>query len=205
MINKLPVYYAEIENDTEGISSIALVDFPAVESDFMTFSKSERKNTLRFMAIEAGEQRLILGVVCRADFPIYRVDDFGDEFYVVFRRDIVRQLAEKMLYDGRTSAVNIMHSTRLVNGVNLNEIFIKDSTKGISPVGFEDIEEGSLFAVYKVHNDDVWDACKRGEFRGFSLEGIFDILPANMEQPASSELDALMAEVEKLEQTINKL
>ena len=55
------------------------------------------------------------------------------------------------------------------------EIFIKDVEKGINPSGFEDIENGSLFATYKVNNDIIWEKIKDGTFQGFSLEGIFDL------------------------------
>lgn len=201
----LPIYYAEIEFDDEGIQFVSLVDFPAVESNFITLAKQEKREALRFATIEDGEQHLLVGVVMRADFPIYRYDERG-EYYIVYRKDTVRQMAEKMLYDGRTSAVNIMHTPVTVNGVNLQELFIKDSSKGIVPKGFEDIEEGSLFAVYKVHNREVWEAVKRGDYAGFSLEGLFELReaePASAE-PASAE-SALFKELEDMEATINSL
>lgn len=196
----LPIYYAEIEFDDEGIQFVSLVNFPAVESNFITLAKQEKREALRFATIEDGEQHLLVGVVMRADFPIYRYDEHG-EYYIVYRKDTVRKMAEKMLYDGRTSAVNIMHTPVTVNGVNLQELFIKDSSKGIMPKGFEDIEEGSLFAVYKVHNREVWEAVKRGDYAGFSLEGLFELREA---EPASAE-SALLKELEDMEATINSL
>lgn len=193
MVDNLPIYYAEIESDDDGIQSIALVDAPAVESNFVTFSAEHQ--SMRFSAIEDGEQRLLMGVIMRANFPIYR-NSYGKEFFIVYKAEVVRLLAEKMLYDGRTSSVNIMHTNKVVNGLNLQELFIKDSAKGISPQGFEDIEEGSLFAVYKVHNDEIWAAVKDGQFKGFSLEGYFALTPED-------ELHALMREVGELEQLLN--
>ena len=49
---------------------------------------------------------------------------------------------------------------------------------GISPKGFEDIEEGSLFAIYKVKNDALWKKIKEGEWNGFSMEGYYRYTPA---------------------------
>ena len=62
-----------------------------------------------------------------------------------------------------------------VSGVNLIQLFIKDSEKGIVPQGFETIEDGSLFATYHVENDAIWNEIKNGTFKGFSLEGLFKV------------------------------
>lgn len=196
----LPIYYAEIDYDDEGIQFVSLVDFPAVKSNFITLAAQKKSEPLRFATIEDGEQHLLVGVVMRADFPIYRRDERG-EYYLVFRKDMVRRMAEKMLYDGRTSAVNIMHTPAVANGINLQELFIKDSEKGIAPKGFEDIEEGSLFAIYKVHNAEVWNAIKRGDYVGFSLEGLFE----HKEAEPDSEMEAVLKELEEMNATINGL
>ena len=70
---------------------------------------------------------------------------------------------------------------QMVSGVNLIELFIKDIEKGINPAGFEDIENGSLFATYKVNNDEIWNEIKSGNYAGFSLQGYFSIVPSAKE------------------------
>ena len=40
--------------------------------------------------------------------------------------------------------------------------------------GFEDAPDGSAFASYFVDNEDVWQKVKSGEFKGFSVEGLFN-------------------------------
>lgn len=200
MIDNLPLYYAQITTDDDGIICMSLVDFPAVESNFLAFSKHEdkKRNMVRMAAIEDGEKRLLLGVIMRADYPIYRNDD-GIEYYVAYDAPTLRYMAEKMLADNLSTTVDIQHDGNLVEGVHLQELFIKDTSKGISPKGFEDIEEGSLFGVYKVYNDEVWDMVKRGECMGFSLAGYFH------HKIKHDELKHLMAEVEEIEKLIAKL
>lgn len=200
MIDNLPIYYAEITTEEDGICCMSLVGYPAVERNFVAFSKHEEKKreAVRFAAIEEGEQRLLLGVIMRADYPIYRNDN-GIEYYIVYNAETIRYMAEKMLVDGHATTVDLQHDGNLVDGVHLQELFIKDTTKGISPQGFEDVEEGSLFGVYKVHNDEVWDMVKRGECMGFSLEGYFHVSRKDIE------LQNLMAEVEEMERTLNNI
>ena len=75
------------------------------------------------------------------------------------------------------------------------QFFIKDSTRGVSPAGFDDIADGSLFAEFHILNDDVWEAVKDGTYKGFSLEGVFDFQP----EPETASLRAAQedAELEK--------
>ena len=112
----------------------------------------------------------------RADFNIYRYSESLGEYYIRYSKDTIKKMAEKLMLDGYHNNINLMHSLD-TDGVNLLQLFIKDTEKGIDPKGFDDIEEGSLFAVYKVNNDEVWRSIKDGVFKGYSLEGFFEIKP----------------------------
>ena len=173
----IPIYNALITDEGEGIFKISLVDCPAVESNWVAMS--EEKQPLKF-TIEDEEKRLITGVVMRANFLIYRRDDQGFEYYIKYSPETIRTMAEKLFTDNAQNNINLMHEANSdVDGVNMVEMFIKDSEKGISPAGFDDIADGSLFATYKVENDDVWQAVKDGTFKGFSLEGYFSLQDTN--------------------------
>ena len=148
---------------------ISLVDLPAVESDFQKFGKV----ALVKMADE--ERRLIVGCVMRADFPIYRRDSERGEYYTRFSKETIRTMAEKYLAENRQNRVNLMHGGEEVRGVQMVQLFIKDTERGIAPSGFEDIEEGSLFAEFKIHDENIWNWIREGILRGFSLEGFFTV------------------------------
>lgn len=172
----LPVFEAKINEESEGILAIALVDSPAVESNFMFFNKLDENKVIQKFSIQDEEKHIITGVVMRADFPIYRYDVNYGEYYIFYSADTIKVMAEKMMNDNTFNSINIMHDDdKYVNGVNIVELFIKDKTKGIDPAGFEEIEEGSLFATYKVNNEQIWNEIKLGEFKGFSLQGLFSI------------------------------
>lgn len=195
----LPIYKVHITNDGYGIDKISLVEYPAVESNFLAFS-NEKKQVL--LSIDNEEQRIITGVVARCDYPIYRRDENGFEFYIVFDSEIIKEMAIKMLEDNHQNAINIEHKTNSdVDGVQMLEMYIKDTKKGINPTGFEDISDGSLLVSYKVFNDDVWQSIKDGKYKGFSLEGVFELEIENEEQKT---LDEIMEMLDKLEQIKNK-
>ena len=42
-----------------------------------------------------------------------------------------------------------------------------------TPKGFSELPEGSWFGSFRVENDDVWQQVKDGDFKGFSVEGLF--------------------------------
>lgn len=167
--NGLPVYEDILSDETCGMLRISLVDLPAVESDFQKFGRPVR------VIFESEERRLIMGCVMRANFPIYRVDAERGEYYTMFSPETIRLMAEKYLEENRQNRVNLMHCGEEVRGVQMVQLFIKDSERGIAPAGFEDIEDGSLFAVFHIEDENIWNWIKEGVLRGFSLEGIFGV------------------------------
>ena len=174
-IDGIPVYAAVIEGEGEGMLRISLVDAPAVRSDFMKFAE---ERPVQMFSVADEDKRLVYGVVMRADFPILRVGPAGDEFYMIFKADVIRRMAQKYLAEGRQNEVNLMHvDGSEVEGVEMVQFFIKDTVRGVSPEGFDGIADGSLFAEFHVTNDEVWARVKDGTFKGFSLEGVFDLEP----------------------------
>lgn len=169
----LPIYKIEINDVNEGITAISLVDEPAVESNFLKFSKDKIKLNFK---VENEEKRIVTGVVIRCDFPIYRVTNEGNGYFIIFNEETILKITEKMLKDNTFNNINLGHNANnFVDGINLRELFIKNKLRGINPIGFEDVEDGSLMASYHVTNDDVWKEIKDGIFNGFSLEGWFSI------------------------------
>lgn len=195
-IRGIPVYEATITGEGTGMFKISLVDDPAVMSNFLAFN--EEKRPLMY-AIQDEEKRLVRGVVMRADFPIYRRDNDMGEYYVIYKADQIRLMAEKYLVEGRQNDVNLMHEDGSdVEGVQMVQYFIKGA--GISVEGFDDIADGSLLAEFHVVNDDVWAEIKEGTYKGFSLEGVFDLVPV-----PDAEKDEVQEIVDKLKGAFRRI
>ena len=173
---KLPIYDAYLNEDeiSEGISCISIVDCPAMEKEMMVFEKQKKPITF---TIQDELQHKITSVVIRCDYPIYRVDEFGKEYYIRFNREVIDQLAEKYSKDGLLNRVSVQHNGELLSDIVMTEMYIKNTEKGINPVGFEDIEDFSLFATFKINNEDVWNRIVNGEFGGLSMEVMLDVKP----------------------------
>ena len=172
-IGGLPVFDALVPDEETGMLKISLVDIPAVMSDFLVFNAQRE---VQMYSIQDEEKRLVYGVVARANYPIIRRSPHIGEYYIVFKPETIRVMAEKYLAESRQNEVSTMHTTD-VEGVQMVQYFIKDSTRGVNPEGFADIADGSLFAEFHILNDEVWAAIKAGTYNGFSLEGVFDFIP----------------------------
>ena len=86
-MEKLPVIYLTIDDDHEtGLDAISLVDHPAIERNWMAFNKQQK------FAINEDKQ-IVSGMAMISDYPIYRKDDDGREYYVDFDSDSIRKIA----------------------------------------------------------------------------------------------------------------
>jgi hypothetical protein len=180
MEKKLPIYYATINEDLnglelkqQGIQNIALVDSPAMLTEWLMFS--EHKPIEFKMALQE-EQRIITAPVIIADLPIYRKVE-NEEFYVVYKKDTNMQILQKYMSDGNQKKVKLTHDTQdLSKGVFVFEIFMSDNSRGITaPKGFENLSDGTIYCSMKVNNDAIWKEAKAGKVNGISLEGFFDL------------------------------
>lgn len=170
MNKNIPTYSALISDDNEGILVISLVDAPATETNWMCFKEQDN---IKFSIVNEDEH-ILAGVVMVADKPIYRIAPDGTEFYIVFSKDVIKRMAEKMLDDNTFNNIDIQHDGNIIphDKVKLVELFIADETKGIKP-NYLDVPDGSLLANYKIYDEQLWQMAKSGELNGFSLEGVF--------------------------------
>lgn len=142
---------------------------------------AESKLNFNKFSITNEEKRIVSGVAMVADLPIYRRDSIRGEYYVMFDREAIFKLAKKWARNGKYSSVNQHHESE-VKGVHLLESYLIDRERGVNPPkGFEKIADGSWFVSYLVDNDEVWAKVKDGEFKGFSVEGMFDFVDEETE------------------------
>lgn len=189
----LPIYSIRIDSEETGIDRISLVENPAVDSNFLAFNNNVKQ--VMFSAKE--EQQIIVGCLMRADYPIYRNDENG-EYYIKFEKDTIKLMAEKLLLDNHQNYINIEHIDNSdVDGINMVQLFIKNDADGISPKGFEQIEDGSLFAVFKVRNQKIWENIRNKTFKGFSIQGLFDFKDIDKENDEKT-LDDILAMLDKI-------
>ena len=169
MNNNIPIYNAILEDEEHGIFTISLVPNPATQVEMICFNEDK---PIQKFAVQSEEKRLVYSVVMIADTPIYRRDDDGYEYYVVFTADSIAKMAEKMLKDNTQNIFSLYHNGVILdeNAISMRETFIIDREKGINPTFFENVPNGSLVASLHINDDELWEECKEGKFGGISIE-----------------------------------
>ena len=164
--------------EKEGVFAISLVENPAIEIDFIALSK---ENIIKLAEVSE-EKRLLISPVLIPNQPIYRRDDQGNEFNIVFPEETILKAQQNFYKQGFQRNSNIEHDYNLtLNDVTFVESWIKeDDTHDKSlKYGFN-LPNGTWFAVMKVENDEAWQKVKNGEVKGFSIEGNFDLEKINL-------------------------
>lgn len=158
------------EEDESGVDYIALVDSPAIESDWIAFNEAKQN-----FKIEDEEKRIVSGYFMIADKPIYRNNEKFGEHNVIFDCDTIKQIALKFMRSGFNSQTNLMHNEDYqLDDVFVFESLLVDSARGVAaPSNFEKVADGSWWGSMFVKNDEVWESIKQGKFKGFSVEGMF--------------------------------
>lgn len=168
----MKLYELKVQDETDEIFAISLVESPAIESDFIYFGKEE----IHFASVDT-EQRLILGPILIADKPILRVDGEGQPYHVFLKKETVKKLAQNYLKNKYTDKATLEHG-KSIKGVDLVESWIKEGSFDKSNKYGLNLPDGTWVGVFSVdkspEGEKIWnDYVKTGKVKGFSIEGSF--------------------------------
>ena len=174
----LPVFSVTLE-DKDIFDNIALVDLPANEVDFI---KMAEEVEVKFSVND--DKRIVSGPILIPEQMVYR-NDGKKQYYIKFSKEAIEQMAFRFFKDKREGEGNVMHQIP-VNGITFFESYLLNRERGIVPVEFKDLPDGTWLASAKVENDAVWQLVKEGKLRGFSISAMLTTKPAE-----EKELDTL--------------
>ena len=160
------------ENDESGIYAISLVDDPATKELFISLS-SETETDIQLATVD-NEKRIVVGAVLIPNQLILRKDPNGGEpFNIMFEAETIKGIQEKFVKNGFQNNSTIEHDGKFIEDVTFTETWIKEDNVHDKSVlyGFNQ-PIGTLFAIQKINNDEVWnDYIKTGKVKGFSIDG----------------------------------
>jgi len=171
MIKELPVYniFVDEEQDLE-VDKVSIVNSPAVESFFLKFKKDSKTK----LSLSTDDKKELLGVALIPDLPIYR-NVGGEEFYVIFSKETIKNIAMNLFKKGYHTKMNVEHTDEDADSF-IYQSYIVDRDLGIMPPkGLEDTPDGSWVIGVKVNSDSLWQDIKDGKRNGFSVEGLFGL------------------------------
>ncbi|MDB4062251.1 XkdF-like putative serine protease domain-containing protein [Vicingaceae bacterium] len=148
---------------------IALVESPAIETDFIFLSKDDKPIQLSVQ----DEKRMIYSPVLIPDKVIPRVSDAGDPYEIYFSGETIEDIAKDyMLKKVTLGEWNSEHNeNQKLEGVDVVENWIVENPLNdkATELGFKVPAKTWMQGTY-ISNDDVWAKIKNGTYKGISVE-----------------------------------
>ena len=189
--------FIDEESKDDGIYAISLVEFPAIEENFVALSQHK----VEFKTLDE-DKRIVVGLALVPNKKIYRrKKDY--EYNIVFSDETVRKASELYLKSLKNNNTTLEHQS-LTSGVSVIESWIvEDERMDKSNLYGLNASKGSWVVTMKVDNDNVWDDIKKKRYLGLSIEGIFsDKVDLSEEK---SEEQITIEQIKDLISTLQKL
>jgi hypothetical protein len=177
-----------IDNEEDGgISAISFVEFPAIEENFIALNE----HRVEMKTIDE-DKRLVIGLALVPNKLIYRRNR-GFEYNITFSEQTVRKASEKYLKSLKLHNTTVAHKTG-VDGVYLTETWIvEDPIQDKTALYGLNAPKGAWAVSMRVEDDELWERIKKGDYLGFSIEGMF----TEQEEFSKKDLET-MEEISKL-------
>jgi len=177
------------ESGKLGVGAISLVEFPAIEENFVALSEVK-------LAAVNKERRMLYGPALIPNKYIFRIDkNTGEEYYMYFDDETVEKCAHLYLKK------NLQHNTTLehefsVMGCPVVESWVIEGEQDKAYHFGLSAPVGSWVVGLNVTDDEIWNEVKEGNVKGFSIEGHFQEVAVSMS--AVNVENELLSEIEKM-------
>ncbi len=163
-------YELLIPADAPALEAIALVEFPAIEADFVTMT---RPNPYVFARMDA-KQQIAIGPAMIPNKLIARIDEeTGEEYDVFFTPETVRAVAHNFIRHGKQGSINLEHQVPVLGNSVVEAWTVMDPEMDkAKALGYETVPETFMIAL-SIPDKDLWAKVESGQYRGFSIEGYF--------------------------------
>lgn len=184
MNNTFPIYDIQIDENSIGLTAISLVDYPAIQENWVAFSKQQ------MIWMSSAEKREIIAPILIPDQLILRKAEDGSLYYIRWRRETILQAAQKYIANGFFNNFTYMHPTFYNKDMKYEDALEKDiymlrmwtiedkNDDAITKYGFN-LPEGTLMCHFKVHNRKLWQKIKNKEVMGCSIEAFTTMVKNN--------------------------
>jgi len=158
------------ENASLAIDAVSLVEFPAIESDFIALKKDSNIT----LAKVDEDKRLLIGAALIPDKKIYRFNpETQKEYNVYFSKETIKRASELYLMHNNQDSATLEHDTKISGITAVESWIVADKDRDKSAVYNIDVPVGTWMLSLKVDNDEIWQKVKDKSVKGYSIEGFF--------------------------------
>lgn len=202
-----PLYEIKIDTDSKdlGVFCISVVDSPAIEKNFIMFSKDGEKVKIQYKSDDI--KQIVTGPILIPDKQILRKTDDDLYYNVVMSSDTIKQILIKYTKEHQNLNSNFQHAEtdKITDIVFFENWIISSETQDKAfHLGFKDLPVGTWMSSMYVADLETYNKIKEGNFNGFSIEGNFQKKLMKMSNIYKNETDKDMIKNE-LKNIFNKL
>jgi hypothetical protein len=151
----------------DGVFAISLVESPAIEENFVALSK----DYIELKAID-DERRVVVGFALVPDKEIYRKQN-GKEFNITFSKETVSKAAELYMKNLNGANTTSEHQKPVTGCCVIESWMVEDPKNDKSNIWNLGAVGGEWVVMMKIYNDEEYAKVKNGEYKGFSIEAMF--------------------------------
>lgn len=192
MINEERIFYPTVDELELGLESVSLVETPAIEFNFLKFSKEA---PIKF-TLSSDDKMIVTGPALVPDKKIYRHDEeMGGDYWIVFTADTIKSIVLKYFKENQVNNINNEHTSQMIEGTMIESWFSKQDGE----MGY-DVPAGTWFVSYQIEDAKYWNEYIKSEkVKGFSIEGMFKLIgKKKVEQSIVDEDELLFNQVREL-------
>ena len=151
----------------DGVFAVSLVEEPAIEEDFVALSTDRIE-----LKVADEERKVVVGLALVPEKKIYRFMQ-GKEFNIFFSKETISKAQELYMKKLNLNNVTAEHEEKVTGASVIESWIVEDSKNDKTDLYNLKATEGSWAIMMKIDNEELWSKVKSGEFKGFSIEGIF--------------------------------
>ena len=151
----------------DGVFAVSLVEEPAIEENFVALSTEKVE-----LKVADEERKVVIGLALVPEKKIYRFMK-GKEFNIYFSKETIAKAQELYMKKLNLNNVTAEHEEKVTGASVIESWIVEDSKNDKTNLYNLKATEGSWAIMMKIDNEELWGKVKSGEFKGFSIEGIF--------------------------------
>tara|TARA_Y100001972_G_scaffold127318_1_gene183770 strand:+ start:1823 stop:2728 length:906 start_codon:yes stop_codon:yes gene_type:complete len=157
-----------IRNEKEdGVFAVSLVENPAIEENWVALSQQEIE-----LKVANEDRRVVVGIALVPEKRIYRKMK-DKEFNIYFSKETIAKAQELYMRNLNANNVTSEHEKPVKNATVIESWIVEDAKNDKSNLYKLNAPVGSWIIMMKINNDEEWKLIKKGEYKGFSIEGMF--------------------------------
>ena len=182
-----------IRNEKEdGVFAVSLVENPAIEENWVALSTQGIE-----LKVADEERRVVVGMALVPDKRIYRKMK-DKEFNIYFSKETIAKAQELYMRNLNANNVTTEHE-KPIKGATVIESWIVENEKfDKSNIYKLNAPVGAWVIMMKINNEEEWKSIKEGNYKGFSIEGMFQGFEALEASTQLSEDEVLVKKIKSI-------